>query len=63
MDYLNLYKKSAKHRLEGYDVENWLNTSLKMCALKCKEADFTCRSFAHKYVSLLTLIFVRKIFD
>ncbi|XP_066599754.1 uncharacterized protein teq isoform X2 [Prorops nasuta] len=47
-DYLNLFKKSAKQRLTGYDVEKWLNTPLKTCALRCKEADFTCRSFAHK---------------
>ncbi|KAL2724827.1 hypothetical protein V1477_018688 [Vespula maculifrons] len=48
MDHLDLYQKFAKHRLEGYDVEKWLNTPLKTCALRCKEADFTCRSFAHK---------------
>ncbi|XP_026825303.1 uncharacterized protein LOC105281160 isoform X1 [Ooceraea biroi] len=45
---LNLFEKSAKHKLEGYDVEKWLNTPLKTCALRCKEADFTCRSFSHK---------------
>ncbi|XP_039312478.1 uncharacterized protein LOC105203625 isoform X3 [Solenopsis invicta] len=45
---LNLFEKSAKHKLEGYDVEKWLNTPLKTCALRCKEADFTCRSFTHK---------------
>ncbi|XP_012537284.2 uncharacterized protein LOC105837243 isoform X2 [Monomorium pharaonis] len=45
---LNLFEKSAKHKLEGYDVEKWLNTPLKTCALRCKEADFTCRSFNHK---------------
>ncbi|KAL6449112.1 hypothetical protein ACFW04_000663 [Cataglyphis niger] len=45
---LNLFQKSAKHKLEGYDVEKWLNTPLKTCALRCKEADFTCRSFNHK---------------
>lgn len=61
MDHLDLYQKFAKHRLEGYDVEKWLNTPLKTCALRCKEADFTCRSFAHKYAFLFTLIFVRKI--
>ncbi|XP_043505908.1 uncharacterized protein LOC122526519 isoform X4 [Polistes fuscatus] len=48
IDHLHLYQKFAKHRLEGYDVEKWLNTPLKTCALRCKEADFTCRSFAHK---------------
>ncbi|XP_011630840.1 uncharacterized protein LOC105422952 isoform X2 [Pogonomyrmex barbatus] len=45
---LNLFEKSAKHKLDGYDVEKWLNTPLKTCALRCKEADFTCRSFNHK---------------
>ncbi|XP_018303194.1 uncharacterized protein [Mycetomoellerius zeteki] len=45
---LNLFEKSAKHKLEGYDIEKWLNTPLKTCALRCKEADFTCRSFNHK---------------
>ncbi|XP_070153993.1 uncharacterized protein [Polyergus mexicanus] len=45
---LGLFQKSAKHKLEGYDVEKWLNTPLKTCALRCKEADFTCRSFNHK---------------
>ncbi|XP_029676576.1 uncharacterized protein LOC115243589, partial [Formica exsecta] len=45
---LSLFQKSAKHKLEGYDVEKWLNTPLKTCALRCKEADFTCRSFNHK---------------
>ncbi|XP_018356825.1 PREDICTED: uncharacterized protein LOC108757046 isoform X2 [Trachymyrmex septentrionalis] len=45
---LNLFEKSTKHKLEGYDVEKWLNTPLKTCALRCKEADFTCRSFNHK---------------
>ncbi|XP_015191628.1 PREDICTED: uncharacterized protein LOC107074585 isoform X3 [Polistes dominula] len=48
IDHMDLYQKFAKHRLEGYDVEKWLNTPLKTCALRCKEADFTCRSFAHK---------------
>ncbi|KAI4492325.1 hypothetical protein M0802_009835 [Mischocyttarus mexicanus] len=48
IDHLNLYQKYAKHKLEGYDVEKWLNTPLKTCALRCKEADFTCRSFSHK---------------
>ncbi|KAK2582941.1 hypothetical protein KPH14_009002 [Odynerus spinipes] len=48
VEYLDLYQKYAKNRLEGYDVEKWLNTPLKTCALRCKEADFTCRSFAHK---------------
>ncbi|XP_032680376.1 uncharacterized protein LOC116848411 isoform X2 [Odontomachus brunneus] len=45
---LSLFEKSAKHKLEGYDVEKWLNTPLKTCALRCKNADFTCRSFNHK---------------
>ncbi|XP_020289719.1 uncharacterized protein LOC109857630 isoform X2 [Pseudomyrmex gracilis] len=45
---LGLFEKSAKHRLEGHDVEKWFNTPLKTCALRCKEADFTCRSFNHK---------------
>ncbi|XP_072745020.1 uncharacterized protein [Anoplolepis gracilipes] len=45
---LNIFQKSAKHKLEGHDVEKWLNTPLKTCALRCKEADFTCRSFNHK---------------
>ncbi|XP_014478092.1 PREDICTED: uncharacterized protein LOC106746246 isoform X2 [Dinoponera quadriceps] len=45
---LSLFEKSAKHKLDGYDVEKWLNTPLKTCALRCKEADFTCRSFNHK---------------
>ncbi|XP_011143294.1 uncharacterized protein LOC105185459 isoform X2 [Harpegnathos saltator] len=45
---LSLFEKSARHKLEGYDVEKWLNTPLKTCALRCKEADFTCRSFNHK---------------
>ncbi|XP_029171270.1 uncharacterized protein LOC114940706 isoform X2 [Nylanderia fulva] len=45
---LNLFKKSVKHKLDGHDMEKWLNTPLKTCALRCKEADFTCRSFNHK---------------
>lgn len=46
--HLELYQKHAGYRLDGYDVEKWLNTPLKTCALRCKEADFTCRSFTHK---------------
>ncbi|XP_076673301.1 uncharacterized protein LOC143371719 isoform X4 [Andrena cerasifolii] len=45
---MDLYEKHSKQKLEGYDVEKWLNTPLKTCALRCKDADFTCRSFAHK---------------
>ncbi|CAK9820681.1 Prss12 [Anthophora plagiata] len=46
--HMDLYQKHSKHRLEGHDVQKWLNTPLKTCAFRCKEADFTCRSFAHK---------------
>jgi len=52
---LSTFKKSAKHRLDGYDVEKWLNTPLKTCALRCKEADFTCRSFSHKFVRVTSI--------
>ncbi|XP_076629427.1 uncharacterized protein LOC143345828 isoform X2 [Colletes latitarsis] len=48
MSHMDLFQKQSKQKLEGYDVEKWLNTPLKTCALRCKEADFTCRSFAHK---------------
>ncbi|XP_043522584.1 uncharacterized protein LOC122535258 isoform X3 [Frieseomelitta varia] len=48
VSYMDLYQKYSKHKLEGYDVQKWLHTSLKTCALRCKEADFTCRSFSHK---------------
>ncbi|XP_015590101.1 uncharacterized protein LOC107265302 isoform X3 [Cephus cinctus] len=47
--HLDHFTKTAKHRLKGHDVEKWLNTPLKTCALRCKEADFTCRSFAHNF--------------
>ncbi|XP_012286653.1 uncharacterized protein LOC105703113 isoform X2 [Orussus abietinus] len=47
VSHMSLFKKIGKHKLEGYDVEKWLNTPLKTCALRCKEADFTCRSFVH----------------
>ncbi|XP_016839535.1 uncharacterized protein LOC100120629 isoform X3 [Nasonia vitripennis] len=46
--HINFFKKYAKHRLDGYEVEKWLNTPAKTCALRCKEADFTCRSFTHQ---------------
>ncbi|XP_011499966.1 PREDICTED: uncharacterized protein LOC105363863 [Ceratosolen solmsi marchali] len=45
--YMSFYKKISKHMLDGYDIEKWLNTPAKTCALRCKEADFTCRSFTH----------------
>ncbi|XP_048513315.1 uncharacterized protein LOC105690556 isoform X5 [Athalia rosae] len=46
--HLDTYTKKENHRLDGYDVEKWLNTPLKTCALRCREADFSCRSFSHK---------------
>ncbi|XP_017796224.1 PREDICTED: uncharacterized protein LOC108577555 [Habropoda laboriosa] len=46
--HMDLYEKHPKHKLEGHDVQKWLNTPLKTCAFRCKEADFTCRSFSHK---------------
>ncbi|XP_043272593.1 uncharacterized protein [Venturia canescens] len=46
--HLGFFTKVESHRLVGHDVEKWLNTPKKTCALRCKEADFTCRSFSHK---------------
>ncbi|XP_046753306.1 uncharacterized protein LOC124403977 isoform X4 [Diprion similis] len=46
--HLEFYTKIEQHHLDDHDVEKWLNTPLKTCALRCKEADFTCRSFSHK---------------
>ncbi|XP_054002582.1 uncharacterized protein LOC128889196 isoform X3 [Hylaeus anthracinus] len=54
--HIDLFKKYSKHKLEGYDVEKWLNTPLKTCALRCKEADFTCRSFTHKAAGNVCLL-------
>ncbi|XP_076238933.1 uncharacterized protein LOC143182076 [Calliopsis andreniformis] len=48
ISHIDSFQKYTKHKLEGHDVEKWLNTPLKTCALRCKEADFTCRSFTHK---------------
>ncbi|XP_076288691.1 uncharacterized protein LOC143213077 isoform X2 [Lasioglossum baleicum] len=53
---MDLFQKHAKHKLEGHDVEKWLNTPLKTCALRCKEADFTCRSFSHKAAGNICLL-------
>ncbi|XP_011309763.1 uncharacterized protein teq isoform X2 [Fopius arisanus] len=55
-EHLNFFEKTVHHRLEGYDVEKWINTPLKTCALRCKEADFTCRSFSHKANEKLCLL-------
>ncbi|XP_023316403.1 uncharacterized protein LOC106653221 isoform X3 [Trichogramma pretiosum] len=46
--HLNFFKKHPRQRLDGYEIEKWLNTPVKTCALRCKEADFTCRSFTHE---------------
>ncbi|XP_015110606.1 uncharacterized protein LOC107036887 isoform X2 [Diachasma alloeum] len=54
--HLNFFEKTVQHKLEGYDVEKWLNTPPKTCALRCKEADFTCRSFSHKADGNLCLL-------
>ncbi|XP_076659935.1 uncharacterized protein LOC143363221 isoform X2 [Halictus rubicundus] len=54
--HMDLFQKHAKHKLEGHDVEKWLNTPLKTCALRCKEADFTCRSFSHKATGNICLL-------
>ncbi|XP_043802485.1 uncharacterized protein LOC122720083 isoform X3 [Apis laboriosa] len=56
VSHMYLFKKYSKQKLEGYDVEKWLNTPLKTCALRCKEADFTCRSFAHKAIENICLL-------
>ncbi|XP_076175062.1 uncharacterized protein LOC143150566 isoform X2 [Ptiloglossa arizonensis] len=56
ISYTNLYKKYSKHKLQGYDVEKWLNTPLNTCALRCKEADFTCRSFTHQSAGNVCLL-------
>ncbi|XP_076379231.1 uncharacterized protein LOC143259719 isoform X2 [Megalopta genalis] len=53
---IDLFQKHAKHKLEGHDVEKWLNTPLATCALRCKEADFTCRSFSHKTAGNICLL-------
>ncbi|XP_078053270.1 uncharacterized protein LOC144478771 isoform X2 [Augochlora pura] len=53
---IDLFQKHAKHKLEGHDVEKWLNTPLTTCALRCKEADFTCRSFSHKAAGNICLL-------
>ncbi|XP_063985117.1 uncharacterized protein LOC135166617 isoform X2 [Diachasmimorpha longicaudata] len=54
--HLNFFEKTGQHKLQGYDVERWLNTPPKTCALRCKEADFTCRSFSHKADGNLCLL-------
>ncbi|KAG7212821.1 hypothetical protein KM043_002178 [Ampulex compressa] len=59
--HLNLFQKYARKKLEGYDVEKWVNTPLKTCALKCKEAVFTCRSFAHNSDKNICLLSDRNI--
>ncbi|KAJ8674874.1 hypothetical protein QAD02_010660 [Eretmocerus hayati] len=46
--HLFFFKKYANHKLDGFEVEKWLNTPAKTCALRCKEAAFTCRSFTHQ---------------
>ncbi|XP_026296178.1 uncharacterized protein LOC724971 isoform X4 [Apis mellifera] len=56
VSHMYLFKKYSKQKLEGYDVEKWLNTPLKTCALRCKEADFICRSFAHKAIENICLL-------
>ncbi|XP_034934293.1 neurotrypsin-like [Chelonus insularis] len=54
--HLEFFKRTSGHRLNGYDVEKWLNTPPKTCALRCKEAEFTCRSFSHKAKKNLCLL-------
>ena len=46
--HLEFFKKTQFHKLEGHDFEIWSNTPPMACAVRCKEADFTCRSFSHK---------------
>lgn len=46
--HLNDFKRLPGHKLIGHDVEKWINTLPNACALRCKEADFTCRSFSYK---------------
>ncbi|XP_076766671.1 uncharacterized protein LOC143433270 [Xylocopa sonorina] len=53
---MDLFQKHAKHKLEGHDVQKWLNTPLETCALRCKDADFTCRSFSHTTVGNVCLL-------
>ncbi|XP_076389775.1 uncharacterized protein LOC100879380 isoform X4 [Megachile rotundata] len=56
VSHMDLFQKYSKQKLEGYDVQKWLNTPLKTCALRCKEADFTCRSFSHKSAGNICLL-------
>ncbi|XP_033297335.1 uncharacterized protein LOC117204237 isoform X3 [Bombus bifarius] len=56
VSHMDFFQKYSEHKLEGYDVQKWLNTPLKTCALRCKEADFTCRSFAHKAAGNICLL-------
>lgn len=56
--HMNFFKKHPKHMLDGFEVEKWLNTPAKTCAMRCKEASFTCRSFTHKYVACGQLPYV-----
>nr|XP_034174800.1 uncharacterized protein LOC117601744 isoform X3 [Osmia lignaria] len=56
VSHMDLFQKYSKQKLEGHDVQKWLNTPLKTCALRCKEADFTCRSFAHKTAGNVCLL-------
>ncbi|XP_074104804.1 uncharacterized protein LOC141531154 isoform X2 [Cotesia typhae] len=55
-EHLEFFTKIQGHRLTGYEVEKWLNTPAKTCALRCKEAKFTCRSFSHKISENLCLL-------
>ncbi|XP_057337127.1 uncharacterized protein LOC130675448 isoform X3 [Microplitis mediator] len=55
-EHLDFFKRTPDHRLTGHDVEKWLNTPPKTCALRCKEAKFTCRSFSHKINENLCLL-------
>ncbi|XP_053597438.1 uncharacterized protein LOC103578371 isoform X2 [Microplitis demolitor] len=55
-EHLDFFKRTPDHRLSGHDVEKWLNTPPKTCALRCKEAKFTCRSFSHKINENLCLL-------
>ncbi|KAF7990581.1 hypothetical protein HCN44_000386 [Aphidius gifuensis] len=46
--HLDDFTKIPGHRLVGYDVEKWMYMLPDACALRCKEVNFTCRSFSHK---------------
>ncbi|CAL7933954.1 unnamed protein product [Xylocopa violacea] len=53
---MDLFQKHPKQKLEGHDVQKWLNTPLETCAIRCKDADFTCRSFSHTAVGNVCLL-------